>query len=58
MQLIDLNSLMKDAKWLASKLGNVKGLVIIADYNHVGTAQGWNAKEALYNQIFPLLPSP
>jgi len=53
------NSLIiKDVEWLAGKLGNLKAVKKIDNYNHDDFLHNKNVKEVVYNDIFNLLPSP
>jgi len=54
----DIIASPQDVEWLAGKLGNLKALKEIANYNHIDFFTNKNAKEVLYNDIFNLLPPP
>jgi len=54
----DIIASPQDVEWLAGKLGNLKAVKKIDNYNHDDFLHNKNVKEVVYNDIFNLLPSP
>ena len=50
---------MQDVAWLADQLGNVKGFYQVEDprFTHLDFLLADNAKDVVYDRIFPLLPT-
>jgi len=50
----------KDVEWAASKLPNVKQVVLVNDpsFNHIDMVFHRNVKDLVYNQVAALIPPP